>query len=302
MGSEKWSGVSFSDLGAPYYASPAKTVGGVPVRRVDLRGPEVYHIPNWKQMSDPKRIKTLRNIVLEYGRDPRVAEVANRALAQANVPARAYKQQAAVLLAWVHNNVRYINEPGERLQSPEYTLRQGFGDCDDLSILLGALYETVRLPWKFVLSGTNKKTGQTVRWIEGQPFPRNVGWAHIYVCVGRPTFRPTRWSFAEPSLKGAKLGWDVVQAKNRGERIPVPELGYLGAAEAPGTAVAIVPPTDPGFDLMDEMKRLKGELGEELHWRKLAVTVTVGAVVSIATTYLVEYMVQKMRGKKRGRR
>lgn len=281
---------------ATQYAAPATSVGGVPVRQVDLRGPDVYHMPGWKNLSDPARVKALRKIVAEYGADPRIAEIANAALTRAGVPARAYKQQAAVLLKWVHDNVEYRNEPGERLQSPEYTIRMGFGDCDDLSILLAALYQTVRLEYRFVLSGTDKRTRKTIRWIEGQPFPKNVDWAHIYVCVGRPTFRPTRWSFAEPSLKGVKLGWDVVQARQRGQTIPVPELGDA----APAGLVSLAPDANGrGFNLTEEISKIKGELSTQLHWRRVLVTVTVGAVVSVGTTYLVESMMRYMRkGKK----
>jgi len=308
-GMERWGNCEWGDgswgdpCGARTYARPATSVGGIPVERVDLRGPDVYHMPSWKTMSDPQRIKVLRGIVLEYGRDPRVAEVANRVLTQAGVPARDYKRQAAVLLDWVQRNVAYRNEPGERLQSPEYTLRQRFGDCDDLAILLASLYETVRLPWRMVLSGTHKRTRQTVRWVEGTPFPEGVDWAHIYVCVGRPTFRPTRWSFAEPSLKGAKLGWDVVAARQRGEKIPVPELGAFGEAEATPTA------TDTGLtvttqsapkDFFQQLKALKGELVAELHWRRLAATVIIGGITTVATTYLIEVMMQRMRKKKKG--
>jgi hypothetical protein len=301
-GRERWGNVAWGDMGAspsagPNYAQPATSVGGVPVRQVDLRGPDVYHMPSWKTMSDPNRVKTLRNIVLEYGADPRVANVANAALARAGVPARDYKRQAAVLLKWVHDNVRYMNEPGERLQSPEYTMRMGYGDCDDLSILLASLYQSVRLPWRMVLSGVDKRTKQTVRWVEGTPFPRGIAWAHIYVMVGRPTFNPTRWSYAEPSLKGAKLGWDVVQARQRGEKIPVPELGHLGAADE---VVDLTPGAGTVVPFFDQLKGIKTQLTTELHWTRLIATVTIGAVVSVGTTYLVEYMTKKMRkGKKK---
>tara|TARA_Y100000034_G_C6897183_1_gene413925 strand:+ start:142 stop:978 length:837 start_codon:yes stop_codon:yes gene_type:complete len=272
-------------------------IGGLQAKKVRLKGPKTYHIPSWKWQSDPRRVAALRKIVLEYGRDPRVATTAVGALKAAKVEPREYKKQAAALLAFVQHNIYYVNEPGERLQSPEYTLRVGYGDCDDVSILLASLYESVRLPWRFVLSGTHKASGKTVRWVEGTTVPNGVKWAHIYVTVGRPTFRPTRWSFAEPSLKGAPLGWDVVFAKQRGEKIPVPELGALGVT------VDLTPSGAEPTSMTEQFKLLKTELIEGLHWRKLIVRSIVGSVTTVITGLIVKRLFfDKKKTKPRKRR
>lgn len=264
-------------------------IAGAQARHVSLKGPDTYHLPNWGAMGDPRRIATLRRIVLEYGRDPRVATLAvqivrgDRSVWRKRSPMRAepreYKKQAAALLAWVQTHIYYVNEPGERLQSPEYTLRVGYGDCDDMAILLASFYEALRLPWKFVLSGGDPRTRQPVRWIEGQPLPPGIKWSHIYVTVGRPTFTPKRWSFAEPTLRGAPLGWDVVAARQRGESIPLPELGAMDVDG--GQVVAI------GRKAKSELALLREELSEQLHWRRLVVTTVVGSVTSILTAVLV---------------
>lgn len=102
---------------------------GTPVRPVDAAPPRFWHLPNWGSMSDVQRIATLRKIVESYGRDPRFATLAMKILADANVQTRDHRAQAAALLRWVQKNIRYVNEPGERLQSPDYTLRVGYGDC-----------------------------------------------------------------------------------------------------------------------------------------------------------------------------
>lgn len=252
-------------------------VGGLPAQQVQLPPPQLYHLPSWAWQNDAKRVAALRQIVAEYGRDPRVAALTVQILRASGAEPRDYKAQAAALLKWVQENVYYANEPGERLQSPEYTLRVGHGDCDDLAILLASMYETVRLPWKFVLSGTTR-AGKTVRWVEGTPVPPRVTWAHIYVCVGRPAFAPTQWAFAEPTLKGAPLGWDVVQARQRGQRIPVPELG--------DTTTFVEDSAQPE-SFADQLALLRDELAEELQWRRLIIGTVVGAITTLSAGFLV---------------
>jgi len=278
-------------------------IAGARARPVSLKGPDTYHLPNWGSMSDPARIATLRRIVLEYGADVRVTSLAvriirgERGVWRKRRPMRAepreYKKQAAALLAWVQTHIYYVNEPGERLQSPEFTLRKGFGDCDDMAILLASFYQSLRLPWRFVLSGGDPRTRQPVRWIEGQPLPPGIKWSHIYVTVGRPTFTPTRWSFAEPTLRGVPLGWDVVAAKQKGASIPMPELG--GVDDGNGQIVAI------GRKAKAEWDTIRAELSEELHWRRIVVTTVVGSVTSILTAVVVG-KVMAAQAAKRGRR
>lgn len=192
---------------------------------LQLGQPQVYHLPSWNNISDPKRLKLLRQIIEQYGRDPRVADQAVAICRQAGVEPRDYKGQAACLLKWVQHQIYYVNEPGERLQSPLYTLKVGYGDCDDMMILLCSFFECIKLPWKIVISG--KKGNDYVRYHEGdRHYPRAV-YTHVYCMVGNKPFTPTEWYYCEPTLK-APFGWDVVQsAEGKGEPLHqlLPELG-----------------------------------------------------------------------------
>ena len=193
-------------------------------------GSKVLHIPNWGKMGDKGRVQFIDKLIRSYGRDPRLRQVAFDIVRKAGVEPRDYKGQASALLRWVNNNIYYVNEPGEQLQSVWYTLRTKSGDCDDCHILLSSLAESLRLPWKTVLSGRVKATGQRVRWISGSPFPSGVKFAHIYTLLGWPPFKPREWMFADPSLKNSYLGWDIVNA-NRMPPVPgappelMPEMG-----------------------------------------------------------------------------
>jgi hypothetical protein len=170
------------------------------------------------------------------GRDPRVRDLAFTILREAGVDQREYEKQARALLVWVQQNIAYVNEPGEILQDPLYTLRQKAGDCDDMSSLLMALYESIALPWRYVLSGRTKD-GTAVRWIEGEGSPPNIVWSHIYGRVGWPPFKPTTWAFTEPTMKSATLGWDVVdrnsQAGGAGAAGPLGLGGWFPTLPSP---------------------------------------------------------------------
>lgn len=209
--------------------------------QIKLEKPTTYHLPDWDGYKDPKKLALLRQIVLQYGRDPRIAQLAVKICQKAGAKPREYRKQAQALLAWVQHNIYYVNEPGERLQSPLYTLKSGLGDCDDLAILLCSLFECVRLPWKMVITANTR--GGIVRYIEGDPNYRKLPYSHIYCMVGNKPFTPTAWEFCEPTMQ-VPLGWDIVKAQHDpNARKYLPELGALdygvsAKSGAVGAAVA----------------------------------------------------------------
>ena len=229
--------------GATAFPGDMQQIGAFPAHRIDLdRGPRVHHLPTWKTKDDPTRIRALRQIALTAGRDPRLATLAvsivrgdpsawGRRIAGA--PPRNTRRQSELLLKWVQD-LYYVNEPGERLQDPLYTAQKGYGDCDDLAMLLAALLESLRIPWRYVLSGRTSR-GKMVRWIEGQPRKR-AKWAHIYLTIGDRPFQrrvTKRWSFAEPTVRNVPLGWDVVQSVKTHGKVILPELaGIDGLGDA----------------------------------------------------------------------
>lgn len=209
-------------------------------RELDLGRSKVYHLPDWHKLSHPQRVGVLRQVATMRGRDPAMAKKAVAILRAAGAQPREYEQQAAALLAWVQEpkNFYFVNESGERLQDPRVTLELGYGDCDDAVLLLCALFESIALPWRMVLSGLTPD-GAKIRWIEGEGEPPEAEWAHIYAMVGTPPFRPVTWYFVEPTIRGVPLGWDVVA----GDRAYLPEMTQRGG---PQRVVAAAPP-QPGF-------------------------------------------------------
>lgn len=243
---------------------------GTTTARVDLaHQPKTYHIPAWSGMDDAQKISVIRKIISQYGRHPAVVKTTMGILRRAKVKPRDYKGQAAAILSWVQNNIYYINEIGERLQAPEYTIRQGYGDCDDLIILVNSMYEAIRLPNKLVISGRNPQ-GKMIRYIEGQARLPKAQWAHIYGMVGNRPYTPTEWLYVEPTLK-KPLGWDVVGAGGGG----LPELSYgnIGASIA----------TSAGQEAIEGGGRPFAH-----YFRDIAIAVIIGATTAVATQIVLD--------------
>jgi len=258
---------------------------GAKVNPIELPQPKTYHIEGWGAMGDQKRLKVIRQVALRRGRDPRIATLAIQIIREAGVAPRDYKGQAAALLKWVQDpkNCYYINEPGERLQDPIYTLKVKYGDCDDMALLLCSMFEAIKLEWKLVISGRSRVTGQKVRHVEDGYMPPQVQWSHIYCAVGTPPFKPTKWYYCEPTLNGVPLGWDVVS----GSSSALPEMGGTGlsgadlgngGAGAAGAAVAA---------------SLEEAGGKPVNWKNLGVAVMTGVVTSVTAQVIMEIWREK---------
>ncbi len=202
----------------------------------------VFNVGAWGRWSLPRRLDFLTALVKEWGTDPQLAEQAAHILQAAGVPGRAHRDAWAALLSWVQDNIDYRNEPGERIQSPQYTLEHGYGDCDDMAILLASLGHSLRMPWRFTVSGREKRNRRRRRrWVHRRgPIPPGVSWSHIYLSVGWPPFRPEVWTFAEPTLK-VPLGWDVIRATRGRRRSVLPEMNGPPAALAGAVAAGRAP-------------------------------------------------------------
>jgi len=235
--------------------------------------PKTWKIDDWSSMNQQQRMAFLRHVSSTAGQDPRIATLAVNIFRSSGVKPRDYKNQAKALLSWVQNNIYYVNEPNERLQDPTYTLNVGYGDCDDMSLLLGALCESVKLEYRYVLAG-RMKNGKIDRWIEGEPM-KNGTWSHIYLIIGYPPFKPQKWVYAEPTIQSAKLGWDIVQAKN-GSAVSLPELG------------------DTGVETQTQ-KTLVSQLKDGLHPTRLIPTVIVAGITSVLVAEFASYFRTKLR-------
>lgn len=103
---------------------------------------------------------------------------------------RDWLAEVSAIHAWVKDKIRYVRDISgvETLQTAEYTLANGFGDCDDQSVLLASLLESI---------------GQHTRFVAVSFSPGLF--SHVYVQVRHGNIGP--WLGAE-TIINKPLGWD----------------------------------------------------------------------------------------------
>lgn len=99
-----------------------------------------------------------------------------------HVPSKQVRGELAALYAWVRDNIRYRFDPVdlEWVQSPERTLKERAGDCDDLATLLAAFAGSLGHRWRFKTVG-----------------PRPGVMKHVFAEV----FDGTNWVTLDPVLE-----------------------------------------------------------------------------------------------------
>ncbi len=65
-----------------------------------------------------------------------------------NLPPKKWVAEAATIQRWVRDNIRYVRDINgvETLHTAEKILELGYGDCDDKTILVGAMLESIGHP------------------------------------------------------------------------------------------------------------------------------------------------------------
>lgn len=151
------------------------------------------------------KIRALRKIADEDRTNPRIRGLAAAIFRSEGLwdPA-AHRERAASILRWVQRNVIYVHEPVETFTRPRRLLLNGpawrFGDCDEFTSTLCALYESVAFPTEIVALG----------W--------GGAYRHVFLRVGLPAGgggdRATTWLDVE-GTRNVPLGWSPVQAAAR---------------------------------------------------------------------------------------
>lgn len=61
----------------------------------------------------------------------------------ARCPMRDKRCHALAVGRWVQQHITYVNEGEETFATPAATLQEGFGDCDEFTVLIGTLLESI---------------------------------------------------------------------------------------------------------------------------------------------------------------
>lgn len=109
------------------------------------------------------------------------------------IPERDWNAEVDAAYNYVRSQVRYTRDPHglERFQKATRTLELGIGDCDDISILLGSILQSIGYP--IILRIVDLGAGQ---------------YQHVYVLAGIPPHNPQTYKALDAS-RGEGPGWEV---------------------------------------------------------------------------------------------
>jgi transglutaminase-like putative cysteine protease len=106
-----------------------------------------------KMVSGPQVVVNGK-LIGDYRTHPKIRELA-LTIIKSKVAPRDKKSQALAIGQWVQDNIYYVHEMPERFQTPIETLRLAAGDCDDSTVLVCSLLETIGIPSNLVCMQIN---------------------------------------------------------------------------------------------------------------------------------------------------
>ena len=131
-------------------------------------------------------LKEMRQLVASGKKEPAIRR---RALSLVeHLPSKDFYNEIVALYQYVRDTIRYVHDIHgvETLHTAIKVLEKGQGDCDDQSILLASLLESIGHPTRFVAIG----------FLPGQ-------FIHVYT----ETKYGVHWVPLETTVAGASIGW-----------------------------------------------------------------------------------------------
>jgi hypothetical protein len=124
--------------------------------RARLAPPSIVHKAIPEGVAGTRRtVEHIGTLIRAGAADFYVRQHAIDVLLASRVAPKDYLGEVRALFAWVQKNVRYTRDPFriEVLHSARRMLELRAGDCDDMSVVLGAMLEAVGHPVRLVLTG-----------------------------------------------------------------------------------------------------------------------------------------------------
>lgn len=106
-----------------------------------------------------------------------------------------YKCEINSIYNWVRKNIRFTRDPYrvEMLRDPLVNIERGNGDCDDHTIILNSLLQSIGHPTRVVLVASRKKHPDIFN--------------HVFTEVAVDTTEGRKWIPLDTTVSYAKVGW-----------------------------------------------------------------------------------------------
>ena len=162
-----------------------------------IKGPPTQH-RQYKFKSDniDDRVSWIEYEINVGKRDQVIRRIAASVIK--SLPPRQWDISAKALFEWTRKNVRYTLDPAgvELFQKASRSVDIGIGDCDDQTIVLGSLLQSVGVPVRLRVIGLKGRDK----------------FQHIYLLFGLPPHAPQKWTPLDPSRPEA-AGWELPDAE-----------------------------------------------------------------------------------------
>ena len=128
-------------------------------------------------------LSLMRDLVRRFKRAPEVRETALSLIAE--LPPKDRMGEARAIFRYVQESIRYVNDIQglETLQTPLVTMDVSAGDCDDKSVLLASLLESIGRKTRFVAVGYSSPGSYSHVYVEALI---NENWVPMDATVLRP--------------------------------------------------------------------------------------------------------------------
>jgi len=214
-----------------------------------------------------KTVKHISDLIKQGAKDFLVRQTAIDILLQRAVKPKDYLGEIKALFEWVQQNIRYTKDTFrvEVLHSAKRMLELRAGDCDDMTILLGAMLEAIGHPVRLLLSGSD-------------PLRQDL-FSHIYLEV----FHKGRWIPLDATMPHP-MGWaprtlvkKIIAIERRPNMLSDDmELQGIGAAAVPDWLKGLIrsvryeaiKPKDPRVKSLWDLLRQRQLLGKS-PWLKV---------------------------------
>ena len=146
--------------------------------------------------TEKQRAALFDNIVYAYGRQPAIRRKTQEILRDAGIRRQNNTDIATAVFDYVQQNLPYILEAGEMIETPAYSLRNlSLGaDCDGHALLVSALLESVSVPTKLLYW---IQPGHTYASHVSAAYWNGSSWINLDTSQNKPMgWTPAGWSYA----------------------------------------------------------------------------------------------------------
>lgn len=172
------------------------------LRVVGNEGGNYYWVRKGKQGSLQTAAQMARLVREDTVRDEGLQRFAAQILINSGLDSHAPKRDTIAAIFRYVKQIRYIHDPAgsfDSIQNARTTIAKGFGDCDDLSVLLATLLAQIGLTPRFVLARYKQKS---------------KGYDHVYVDVDLSVKEGGRIAL-DPSANRRGAGWESLKSIER---------------------------------------------------------------------------------------